>query len=676
MFLSPIGLGASGLGYTKKILGFDNKTYRNKILLDSEDPLGDGSADAVYRLNGSINKIGAPFNVGDSTIQFSKGRYGKGLSGGEVSISSYFVEYGNIPQIFFTWTGNGGDQLAIKYFNNKCISIYPSYGSENKFAIKYSTSDDGSNKEVKYSNFVTEDNISYVFGLVTASNGILLYVNNVPVFMFSWLGIDEAKKILDGDGNQISYASISPENGVIENFKIINKELSTQEIGVISNGIDYVNNPIIDLAPINYIKFNGNTLDTITSNKLILSGSDSYANNAPDIAKHFNGNDTFLQMPGSDSMQLTTDFSVSVNFMVSSGTGEIAILSKSTNADDSQFNLFIRGDTTGQYEKVVCITSARDGEVDEGVVYYNIEYDIPYNIVISVNEGYEKSIYINGKYIDLLSPPFYVKNSSNSIYIGNDNDYSGGSYFDGVIWDVILFDRELSEKEVSIIYDYSFGHEDIPVRIGLKYFYPLKKNTESSWKENTVLAYDQSSIHFDNNNGMNFSSSTSKYLEFSNGIFFGSSYNDVKYISMQIVPDTGINHDQILFSNGDAKIGDKYNGVTVGIDSNYKLFCILQDDDNNVLIEKNNIIDIAPGELSTITFTPKFGTFDKCIIYINGTEALSFNPGSSYTVVNSKTVIGAGIDKDESTHFNGYIKNLRFYTRKLNDKEIIRLSNE
>jgi gliding motility-associated-like protein len=196
-----------------------------------------------------------------------------------------------------------------------------------------------------------------------------------------------------------------------------------------------------------YYPFNGNANDESPNhNHGIVHGAtlcpDRFGN--PNSAYHFNGQNNYIEIPQSDTLNaLTTDFTISF-WMKSAGNSSSAFCKSAWGAMPIHFR--IQTNNAG----INNISMIFDGH--DYTFTHQLTINAWYNIVM-VFENNDCDLFVNNVKImtSAITSVAYPFNVNNKLYIGVD-PHGGIEYHSGQVDDIMIYRRGLSVEEISLIY--------------------------------------------------------------------------------------------------------------------------------------------------------------------------------------------------------------------------------
>ena len=191
--------------------------------------------------------------------------------------------------------------------------------------------------------------------------------------------------------------------------------------------------------------FNGNLKDTCGTNNGINHGAIATYDrfNKPNYSYYFNGDNTFIEIPHSNSVNVNNIYSISLWIMPDFSCYYGAILSKSEKGNDQCFLMYDNGG-------VNYVQNYKDSWLNaHGTIQPNEWNHIV--IVVDLNKIF---IYINGQLFNKM-PHICSQTQKNSrpLYIGmSQRDINVNKYYKGLIDDIRIYNRVLTKEEVEILF--------------------------------------------------------------------------------------------------------------------------------------------------------------------------------------------------------------------------------
>lgn len=161
----------------------------------------------------------------------------------------------------------------------------------------------------------------------------------------------------------------------------------------------------------------------------------------------FDGTDDFVDLGANSSMNPTSNtatFSAWVYYTTNITTA-MTILSKDTNAADSDFFFRIQNPSTGVFR---CnFEGAGGSDTSAGVVTPGV-----WQHIACVWDGTNRIIYKNGVAVDTVAGTPTFSSSGGNVSLGRRNEAGGGLYFNGKIDEVRMYNRALTASEIKQLY--------------------------------------------------------------------------------------------------------------------------------------------------------------------------------------------------------------------------------
>ena len=243
-------------------------------------------------------------------------------------------------------------------------------------------------------------------------------------------------------------------DGKIDDIGIWNRALSQQEITTMYNGVNYSDtcNAVsgsLTNGLVGYWPFCGNANDDSgngnngTVNGATLS-TDRFGNS--NSAYNFDGVNDFIQAPSINFSNHTISCWVNLETYSTNSSGNLSgIISSLMGPPYSGLELRIDGNGFTTY--------LLGGN---SMWYHNtIPNSFPLNEWINLTVSWDGSItkiYKNGILIQTLNVPFFTNNNF-PILIGTRGDYSNGGWFDGKIDDIGVWNRSLTQQEITQLFN-------------------------------------------------------------------------------------------------------------------------------------------------------------------------------------------------------------------------------
>jgi len=198
-----------------------------------------------------------------------------------------------------------------------------------------------------------------------------------------------------------------------------------------------------------YLPFNGNAIDESgNGNDGTINGAtlteDRFGN--PNSAYHFNGTSDYIEISDDNSLDLTTNFTISVWYKTDDPNQiNQAILGKARNSNElTGYNIIYHTSSDSIH------MGLNDNVSNIGIGVSRSNYSSYWHHLVSVSTD-SLLIYIDGKLIDVNNISISLLNSNNSLFIGCENLHLG-RYFNGNIDNIRLYKKVLTPCEVRALY--------------------------------------------------------------------------------------------------------------------------------------------------------------------------------------------------------------------------------
>jgi hypothetical protein len=316
----------------------------------------------------------------------------------------------------------------------------------------------GANEDACSDGIVNNGEWKFIAGVYNSvQNKVYLYIDGI-------LQADIGKA--SGDINTlqdllIGYGySYDPGNhhykGSIDDIRIYNRTLSDQEIVTLYNdGCNNNESP----DPLAYYPFTGNANDESGN------GHDGLMHNVTmaadrcgneNSACYFNGYDSYIELTNTCGLNMFDGFSLAawVNFTETNGS---SIVSK-------HVNYYANGFTMSACDNIFNLTTNNNQYYLSTSETYN---DGNWYFTVGTFNGNTLSIYVDGQ-LKASAAADYTTGNGINIRIGADYYLS---FFNGLIDEVMIFDRALSQSEVTLLYGEAACQQNIPeTERGHEYF--------------------------------------------------------------------------------------------------------------------------------------------------------------------------------------------------------------
>lgn len=409
-------------------------------------------------------------------------------------------------------------------------------------------------------------------------------------------------------------------------------------------------------------EYNGDALDySGNNNDGSLNGgvTQGVAGRQGITAYSFDGGNDYVDVSSSDILG-TSPYSISCWFkydssgtLIETNTGSGSQISKIAVGEGSVIFDHWNGD--GRNSATV--------EVSNGEWYHVLGYWTGSENVIVLNGGEKVSS------VSENSSPY---RTANDVYIGtNDVPDNKGNYFEGIIQDVRIYNRALSQSKANVIYNKGTDdftnqslHDGTDSNSVARY--ALDGNSNDKWGTNTG---SQNGVSFIPNairaQAGGFQSSNNDLIDAGD---FADGLNDYT-VSAWINPDSLIGITNIVKKDGGGIRNERHFSLRIE-DSNGRVSVFSRDKDGNSLktvsdrtVSANNWAFIA-GKVKD----------DTAEVYVNGVQKKSdSNPSYTRHPASSEPVQIGGDNVGGFLYYDGLIDDVRIYNRALSNSEIRQL---
>ncbi|HEY2104029.1 MAG TPA: LamG domain-containing protein, partial [Chthoniobacterales bacterium] len=195
---------------------------------------------------------------------------------------------------------------------------------------------------------------------------------------------------------------------------------------------------------VSWWKGEGNTTDSEDSNNGIFNGTPAYGPGEVGQGFSLNGTDQYIEVPDSPNLSITGPITIDAWIKANNNTSEHAIVEKYDGGGSNGY--FFRLSATGHLVAGICNASTFSTvsgatQVTTGTFHH----------VAAVFDGSNLQVYLDGV-LDGTAPSVAPTDGTNPLEIGARGG-SPGNFFNGVIDEVEIFDRALTQREVQRIYD-------------------------------------------------------------------------------------------------------------------------------------------------------------------------------------------------------------------------------
>jgi hypothetical protein len=424
--------------------------------------------------------------------------------------------------------------------------------------------------------------------------------------------------------------------------------------------------------------FNGNANDESgngnngTVNGAILSAD---RNNMPNSAYFFNGsavNQDYIKTvnPIGNADSFSISFWISRNEL--SNNGKWSLMISSINNLPGSYEFFSFEDTI-YFRNWGNLTTGLNFDIKQKVSYSNNSY---FNISVTSRFNTTK-LFINGQFVAETNIP-KIKPIDGDLFIGKHANFipSSNSSFNGKIDDIAIYNRALTQQEITALYQGANTTANCPtfpasLAQGLVGYWPFCGN-----------ALDESG----NNNHGTVNGATLTADRFGNA---GSAYgfdgvNDNITIQNSLLPNTASDYtistwaNAETFSGGSVVLTDRFGGSYA-----YKYgLGILPDSSYYANIYDSVIENIAKSMFKAksnvwVNMTSSYNSLSNSIkLFINGLLIDSVIRTAAWNNVSNPTVIGQYVGPISSNYFHGQLDDIAIWNRALTPQEIKQVYNQ
>lgn len=442
--------------------------------------------------------------------------------------------------------------------------------------------------------------------------------------------------------------AVSNFTGRLDDFRIYNRELSSSEVGIVSeDGLEahYTFEDTSDTSTVRDYTYNGN-------DATVNGGSYKTVNPlVGDASYEFTGGTQYLSI--SDSPYVSSDTKSTISFSVwfkPKQTGHQTLLDK-------------------RYEYSIFFDRGGNQDINFGTYGNNIyagadslSLDEWHHVVVNWNIGNWVSIWVdNTKYVDQASYTDSTSATSNPLEIGHQYTNGAGHQLIGTVEDVRILNRSLTSGEVDVLHGF-------PLYNGLLYH----DNESITGTNNGVSTSTQSAI---DDTAFKFDASNSEYIGTGLTSTELNSNGDTSLSWAGWVDWSNTSSKTAFFGNDDD--GNKGKVVLYADPSNDRVrFSVHNTSGGTTNFDFSSI----PSELSSGGWCHTAITYDEstgeAILYIDGSKYDTITKSATPNLSDEKIVYGAfdnwkGLIK---IPFSGLMDDVRFYNRTLSPSEVDSLS--
>ncbi len=396
-----------------------------------------GNVDSAYDFDGISNYITVLDNNVFNMQNFTISTWVKNSSTAPTVLARYILNKGcNTPspsfRLYYQNDGIQQEYVSDCWVPNR---VYQNGPSSNNLWTNLIYSYDGQNLKI------------YVDGVLfgTTNQSGSLSNNNNPIY----IGCTNATN----NCPQLSsfYA------GKIDDIGIWNRALSQQEITNMYSGVNYsdtcnaVSGSLVN-GLVAYYPFCGNANDQ-SGNGLngVVNGAtlttDRFGNS--NSAYNFNGTSDFIKVLDNDLLDLTQNLTLSAWISPNSVVNEQAVFGKGKISSQTGYSLLhnvLIPEKTGISIQNAPIP-ASEAHINSSTLILNTWYQL-----VGTYNGSELKLYLNGVLVDTVSTSLQLMpNSLTDLFIGC--ELSGFRFFNGKIDDVGIWNRALSQQEITQLFN-------------------------------------------------------------------------------------------------------------------------------------------------------------------------------------------------------------------------------
>jgi hypothetical protein len=278
-----------------------------------------------------------------------------------------------------------------------------------------------------------------------------------------------------------------------------------------------------------------------------------------------------------------------------------------------------------------------------------------------VHDGTHDQIYMNGVLVNQKTTSGALSKTKYPLGIGFD-PIDNGSYFDGSLDDVLIFNRALNAAEIAALYDVQNTVPVISSPLVADYTFDNTRNDASAYKNNAYGNALSTKDRFGKSNKAVVFDGKSTYVEAANSPQLASDYTSVSFwAKVNTLPASG---EVYILSHGGWQERWKISLPSHGkpVFTTHATSCCndMDSGDGHAL---------RPGEWSHVVMTHD-GTVDR--IFMNGAKVNE----KAYTGALNKTVhpLGIGYDPiDRGNYFDGALDEVQIYNHALTEAEVYAL---
>ena len=344
--------------------------------------------------------------------------------------------------------------------------------------------------DVRFS--VTKNSWVHILYTFSSNNGLIAFVNGEKMNFSDTLNLPMAGETIAASTSSLLFgADVRDPNlanlaGEIRGFRIYNRALSNSEVKALyAYESTPPNNSFITNGLVAYYPFDGNANDESgNGNNGVVTGATFGADKfgQGNSAANFNGQpNNFISVPNNKAVNIRNQLSITLWTQIRSGGNENSrLLSKGWSPDAVE--LIVNG--TGNQPKTVSFGGGLGG-IGYGVDTVSLIENNKWVNLTFTDNGYIRRVYINGVFNNSFSHnKGVIPTNSIDLVFGKNSQLQSGC-FDGLIDDVRIYNRALSDGEIRALYDYE---STSPIQSPVFVSQPVSKTVNSG--DNIVLAVE------------------------------------------------------------------------------------------------------------------------------------------------------------------------------------------
>ena len=391
-----------------------------------------GNSNSSYEFNGTSNKIN--FGSSQSLINLSNFTYSVWINRSTncandgIIISNYGGNWaGNL--LFGKLTGSGNTQIRLHKLNQTT-------GSETGIV------------DNQWINLVAVKDIN---SIKIYKNGVLIQTTDLTNFVS--INNTSFPFVIGGGG----WGNSNYFMGKVDDLGVWNRALSQQEITTMYNGVNYSDtcnavsgslvNGLVAYYPFcgNANDQSGNGLNGVVNGATLTADRFGNTNNA----YNFNGTSNFIKVLDNDLLDLTQNLTLSAWISPNSVVNEQAVFGKGKISSQTGYSLLhnvLIPEKTGisiQNQPI----PVSEAHINSSTLNLNTWYQL-----LGTYNGSELKLYLNGVLVKTTTTSLQLMpNSLTDLFIGC--ELSGFRFFNGKIDDVGIWNRALSQQEITQLFN-------------------------------------------------------------------------------------------------------------------------------------------------------------------------------------------------------------------------------